>query len=474
MHGVHFSTLPTSLTPPINADAGLIVAVGTAPVNLGDPNNVNKIKLCYTYDEAIAAFGDSTDFAKYTLSEVIYSQFKLFNVAPIVLINVLDPAEHKTSISAESKTLVNNQAKLSNLGAIKSSVVVKVAAATKVLGTDYTLSFNDDGYLLVNRLSSGSIAANATLLVDYDVLDPTAVTSADIIGGFSSNAYTGIELLDQVYPQTRKVPMQLIAPKYSKDPVVAAIMRAKVNKVNGLFGCAALVDIDETVATDYSQAPAYKVQNNLIDEHMDVYYGTAHLGEMKFHLSTQDASLTQRIYAEDGGNVYRSSSNNSLQMNGFSQNGVKGFLTLNQANYLNDNGIKTALNWTKWALWGNKTSAYPNTADPVKVFRQQRNLFNWIGNSLILTYFEKVDNPTNRVLIESVILSESVKLNGLTARGIILGGRIEFRDTDNPTTDLLAGKVRFRILLAGPLPAEDIEFMLEFDTTLLTTSNLGG
>ena len=31
--------------------------IGTAPVNMTDPTNVNKPKLCYSYEEAVKEFG---------------------------------------------------------------------------------------------------------------------------------------------------------------------------------------------------------------------------------------------------------------------------------------------------------------------------------------------------------------------------------------------------------------------------------
>ena len=47
-HGVYKSEVPTSLVAPAQSEAGLPVIVGTAAVWLGDPNNVNIPKLCYT------------------------------------------------------------------------------------------------------------------------------------------------------------------------------------------------------------------------------------------------------------------------------------------------------------------------------------------------------------------------------------------------------------------------------------------
>lgn len=77
-HGVHIYEQPTSIVPPVRIGAGLPVFVGTAPVNQTDITNVNKPVLCYSYKEAVAAFGFSKDFDKFTLCEAIYSQFALF------------------------------------------------------------------------------------------------------------------------------------------------------------------------------------------------------------------------------------------------------------------------------------------------------------------------------------------------------------------------------------------------------------
>src|SRR5690606_41187220 len=100
-HGVHASEVPTSILPPVTAAAGLPVVFGTAPVNLtADPAAaVNRPMLAYNYAEAVQAAGFQPATAQglfeFTLSEFIKSHFALFAVAPVVLVNVLDPAVHR-------------------------------------------------------------------------------------------------------------------------------------------------------------------------------------------------------------------------------------------------------------------------------------------------------------------------------------------------------------------------------------------
>ena len=78
-HGAKVREIPTSIIPPVNTTAGLPVVWGTAPVHLTkDPQkNVHKPVICYDWSEAVRAFGYSADWDSFTLSEVMYAEFKL-------------------------------------------------------------------------------------------------------------------------------------------------------------------------------------------------------------------------------------------------------------------------------------------------------------------------------------------------------------------------------------------------------------
>ncbi|MCV4594392.1 phage tail sheath family protein, partial [Escherichia coli] len=76
-----------------------------------------------------------------------------------------------------------------------------------------------------------------------------------------------------------------------------------------------------------------------------------------------------------------------------------------QANYLNGQGIVTSLNFDGWKSWGNRNAIYPTSTDPKDAFRVCRRMFNWVGNTLILSHWSKIDNPANRRLIESIVTS---------------------------------------------------------------------
>ena len=101
-------------------------------------------------------------------------------------------------------------------------------------------------------------------------------------------------------------------------------------------------------------------------------------------------------------------------------------------------------------------------------------MFDWWGNSFILTYFQKVDDPLNFRLIESVVDSENIRANGYKARFQIADARIEFVPEENPQTDLLNGTIKFNQYLTPFPPAETIINTLEFDPQALADSLTGG
>ena len=61
-HGVYMSEIPSTVKAPIESDAGVIVVVGTAPVNMADDpyHTTNVPLLVHTMAEAKSAVGYST------------------------------------------------------------------------------------------------------------------------------------------------------------------------------------------------------------------------------------------------------------------------------------------------------------------------------------------------------------------------------------------------------------------------------
>ena len=122
-----------------------------------------------------------------------------------------------------------------------------------------------------------------------------------------------------------------------------------------------------------------------------------------------------------------------------------------------------------WVAWGNRTACYPSNTDTKDAFIPIRRMFNWIGNTIVETYWSSVDFPINRRGIERIVDSVNIWLNGLAARQYILGGRVEFLEDENPTTSLLDGIITFHLYVTPPAPAREINFVLEYDVNYLST-----
>lgn len=470
-HGVSCSEIPTSILPPTRIEAGLPVIVGTAPLHLAaEAAKANEVTLCYSYSEAVTQFGYSDDWEKYTICEVMKSHFALFNMAPLVIVNVLDPAKHK-----ENKTAVIKRS--ADVFFIEGAVLLPTLTVKAdengeplVLYTDYTAAYNDDEAVAITPLDGGAIGKSIDkLYITYDALDAEQIEKDDIIGGvdITTGDLRGLELVNQVFPKLRLIPGLIVAPKWSVNPEVAAVMKAKQTNINGHFSACSLVDIPttgENAVKKYSDAPAWKNDNNINNTGQFVFWPKVALDGTQYHLSTQALGVICATDAAHEDVPYKSPSNENLQCNAaVLADGKEILLGTDSAAYLNGQGIVTALNFIGgWKLWGNRTSVYPAVTDPKDSFIPVRRMFNWVENTLVTTFWQKIDEPTNRRLVKSVVDSANVWLNGLVARQFLLGAEVSFREDENPTTDLMDGIMRFHTLMTPPSPARSLEFIQEY------------
>lgn len=484
-HGVYIQETPTKLPKPVVADSAIQFIVGTAPINLlDDPASaVNKLIVLNNFDEAEKLLGYSDSFDKFSICQAIDASFRIFNVAPIVVVNVLDPSVHKIAVVDELHPIVAGEVVIEEEGILlDSNFIVKdsTKTTTYVKGTDYTVEFNSLGYALLKILSTGTIPTDATQLsFGYDQLDPSTVSASDIIGEYDALAgtYTGLQMIDQVFSVKSLVPGLINLPGWSHLPAVAAEMIEKTVNISGLFKCECLLDIDSgaDAAVVYTDVADWKINNNYINRHAIALWPKVKVGLKTYFMSALFGALIGNTDNINDGIPYVSPSNKLLNIAAtVLEDGTEVFLQVPQANELNSNGIVTAINFNGWRSWGNNTSQYPLTLDPKDRFISVRRMFDWWGNEFIKTYTEKIDDPLNTRLIESIIDSENIKANGFKARFQIADARIEFIQEDNPTSELLSGIIKFKQYLTPYTPAETIENELEFDVNALTSAIFGG
>ena len=103
-HGVYTGESATRITPSRTVDPNLPVVIGTAPLDKlaeGSTLYINEPRLYYSQTEFVAEMGwydddDQNPLAKYTLCEAVEVYFNQYGGAPLVVINVFDPAKHQS------------------------------------------------------------------------------------------------------------------------------------------------------------------------------------------------------------------------------------------------------------------------------------------------------------------------------------------------------------------------------------------
>ena len=412
-HGAFVQEQATAFVAVQEVDSALPVVVGTAPVhNLAEGSHVpvNEPLLCYKIEEVVAQFGapaEGENAHDYTLYEFADLYFNKYKVAPVVLINVFDPARHTGN-------------------------------------------------------AEGSESPRP---------DVGKVTSKDIIGNIDPDTLRrgGLQLVTKIFPLFRMVPALILAPGFSADPEVALAIESACTSTSGFFTAEGIIDMPESIG-NYTKAAAWLNDNNLTSEKLIAVFGSPTNGGSVQYGSSHLAGIMAARDAENDGIPYWSPSNYRMQAEGASFAGEDLNLTPEEAALLNGNGMVTWLNFIGgWVAWGNMTACYPGVTDVKDCSIPIRRMFNWVGNTLITNSWQKIDNPLNHRMIETVQETFNIWLNGLVGKGILLAGRVTFETTDNPTSDLMGGKVIWHVYLTPPNAAQELVFTLEYDPSALET-----
>jgi phage tail sheath protein FI len=484
-HGVSWSDVPTSIISPVEAVPGVNVVFGSAPLHLiaNGKNFINVPRVYNRYEDAVAELGYSTNWAFYDICEHMDSVFVEFGVFPVIYVAVNNPETGATTLAPKTLTLVNGQVN-SGEEMIAWTIAVKdsAGAITYVLGTDYLLSLDAANKTIITRITGGAIpAANSQIQLSGKHPTTQPITSTDIIGGvdITTGKRTGLEVIEDVFQLTGFVPGVIVCPNWSHNASVASAMEAKSENINGCFACTCLIDVDTTTVKKAQDVLAWKNSNNIVFPRQECLFGkpallavptvftpgSATIGDKHFNFASQQGPLLQWTDTYRGGGIpYQSPSNKSLRMNALLlADGTELPMHLFDANMLNSQGVVTALNFIGgWRSWGNRTAAYPSDTDVKDMFIPVRRMFDYIGNTIVLTIWQKVDEPGNRRLIDAVVNSLQLWLDGLSASDALLGARIEFRQSENPTTELLNGHYVFHVFIAAPTPAEWLDFRIEY------------
>ena len=462
--GVYAKEIPTSISTPAAAAFGIPFVVGTAPFHTAEkPAKTNVPVLCSSWDEAVSKLGRSDDWDTYTLCEFMYSHFQLYACKPVIFCNVLDGGMKKT-LEATAHTVAEHQIRLPE-ETLRDGLKVSTTAETPVTlaeDKDYSV-FYDGGSLVIELLEDGAAYDAAELKIEGKALDISKVTETEIVKGLAR--------IDDCMTKTGLVPDLICCPGWSHRSAVAAVMAARAQAINGLFVAKALIDADCEAIEDYSGVSEWKNKNSIVDTNQILCWPRVKLGSQVFHLSTQLAGRMALTDSGNGGVPYESPSNKALKIDGtVGADGEEIDITFDQSKVLSAVGCLTAINFMDqgWTLRNNYTACYPGNTDVKDQFIPVSRMFDYVGKTVIRTFWSKLDKPLNRTLLDNVVNTCENWLGGLVSAGALLGARISAEAEENPLTSLLDGTITFHIYMTPPVPAQEIVFNLEFDPAYLS------
>lgn len=478
--GVRATEKKSALTAPVTAQTATM-AFGTAPVHQTG-RGANEIVLAFSYAEAIEQLGWSGDWEKYTLCEVIDSHFKLYGVGPLLLVNVMDPKLCAGEEKTEEKAFQNGQITLSadvipgSVRLLKQSAdgAAEDAGAAEVYqaGTDYELFF-EDGACIIEALEGGALEnAKSAVIACKEVEFQTADLTDKVIGGYSvrDGKSRGIELVDKAFFEAKVLPDILIAPGFSKEPGVAAVLTAKAKSFSIVFRSFALCDLSAKKGTGYQDAVKEKDTSWTFQQTKErlCWPMVESLGK-RYHLSTHMAGRMSALAAESNGVPSEPASNKPLLADkAVLEDGTPVTMDLNMANYVRGQGITTTLNFVNgFTSWGEYCACAPQNTDMKDMYCNIARMVNYIANTVILTFWAYTDRKMSPRLASSICSQIDIWLNGLKRKEHLLGGRCVLLSEENPLMDLMAGIVRPHIYLGVPGPTQGIEFVVECDVTYL-------
>ena len=466
LHGVETVEVERGPRPVKTVKSAVIGLIGTAPMG---PLNAATLSLS---EKDAAAFGNQ--LPGFTIPQALDAIYD-HGAGTVIVINVLDPAIHKTAVPAEEVIFdtSNDRAKLA-FGAVL-SLTLKSAdgASTYKQGDDYTVDLASG---TVTRLRSGTIAVGAVPKATYEYADPSKVTSAELIGAVNAAGIrTGMKALADTYNQFGFFAKILIAPAFGTLNSVATDLIAMATKLG------AVAYIDAPIGTTFAQAlagrgPAGTINFNTSSDrvrlcypHVKVYDATLDADRLE-PLSARAAGLRAKVDLDKG--FWWSSSNQEL----LGVTGVERQLSAmiddpqSEVNLLNEVGITTVFSsfGTGLRLWGNRTAAWP-TVTHMRNFENVRRTGDVINESIRHFSLQYMDMPLNQALIDALVESVNSYGRKLIGDGALLGFKAWFDPKRNEETELAAGHLLISYKYTPPPPLERLTYETEITSEYLVS-----
>ena len=477
-HGIGTTRDAAVETSTVQAAAAQAV-VGVAPINLlDDPEKaVNTPMLVTSRASMQQQLGTCTNYRDYTLMQTCLASLQKVGVAPVVMINVLDPnnKNHVTAVASAEYSLTRGSVTLSEEGILLKSLVVSNNGETAERDKDYMASFDANGYVNIAVSDTGVLSGVEKITVAYTKLNPAGVEAGDIIGGRTEDGKkTGITLFDEIYSRFQLIPAVLSAPGFSKDPAVAAALEAKAELVGDLTGAVAVIDIESSETTTPEKVKEAKDRLGTFARVDDLCWPMVLMAGEVISASAVRAAMIQYGMAANN-NIPVSIDNMSTPIEGIVlEDGSEVFYTQKEINdYLNAFGINSFINMGGWKCWGGNTAAYPDKTDPNDRYLKSVMMSNYLENRFKTEYLSKVGRDASTKFVDSLVTNFNTALNAL-APDYLAGAEVIFDKDENPMAQILEGHFKFHTRYADYTPAEYIENRFTWVSDILQEALTGG
>lgn len=469
-HGVYVSETATAITPAPSVDASLPYVVGGVPAAFG-PSIVSSwsqfLSLSGITSEADYT-PESNGWFKYSLVSFAYYWFRIAGRGECIMCGLAD------SPSAGVSTLTQNA----------------ILDALDLLGTIYERFRREPSLVLVPYYARSQAiwSAMASLCAQYGG-QFSAMALADIPCGPCHLSAQSADVIDDpddvVTAKTANDPyLTLCWPYVGVDTMrfdMSTVLAATMNRVDGQNAGLPFVSPSNKTC---GVTGLYVLSDGMIDRVFEGCTGDSKVLDSAGHTISYGATET--------GRQARSPENPSVIFNapsGFGYWAVNGssptptvspytfivslpgvvekplFMNRDQVNNsLNGNGVVGARNTAKgWVIWGNNTSAYPGNLDIKDYMIPIRRTFNYTENLFMVWAETRIDDPLNRRQLEGVCTSFNQILAGLQGLGCFNSASIALDDEKNTLSDLLKGKVYFKLFISPPPPLQTIVGGFEYD-----------
>jgi len=443
---------------------GAMVVVGTAPVHTvaGGAANVNKCVLVSSMGEARRLFGYSDNWADFTICEAMNAILEKAAVGPLVLVNVFDPAKHKSEETG-TKSLTPEHGRIT-LTAAENVILDSVTVPGKTLGTDYSIAYNQAKKTIVISENRSGALGTAAIEITYESVDPAKVTEEDVIGttdGLGLN--TGLYTMKNVYQVTGVIPAYLLCPGFSAIPAVHEAMIENSRKINKhwdawIFADIPLTDSDGAEVT-LDTAHSWRKLNGYNAENETVSFPMVKDSDGQiYHLSVKRAANHLALLIANGGIPYYSASNTGLEGMENLWMGESNTARVYNDEIINEklckNGIASAAYIAgRWALWGAHAADYDQeNADFTNVSETNRMMMYYITNDYQHRRGEQVDKPLTANDIQSIVAEEQARLDALVKMGALTYGKAYLDTQAISRSDMYNGDYLFSFeISATPL-----------------------